>query len=511
MKLRKMGASLLSLGLILSPMCVYAQDTIVAQSEDGTQTYTDYTSAWNAALDGTKIVMTSDWDISDRLIVSEGKTVTIEMNGYKINRNLSESESDGETIYIDENSTLTLTGNNCPDKEIEFKGYDESSDKKNLSLNCGGMVTGGYSSNGAGGIHMKEGTTLNLENVAVAGNKSVTDTTGGGGIDMYNDECTLNMQKSKIAYNFAHYGGGIYTDGENDYINMSQSSQVANNYASVSGGGIYSDQDATYITLDSYSKVLSNKSETSGGGIYAHYPYIQVLSNDSTGEISGNTSEIGGGMSFDYTSRYSTYSKVKNILFTSNVSDSMGGAIYNDQDNVTIENCTFKENKSVKGGAIYLNETLDIANSTITNNEATEEGGGVYTFCRYDLNISGVMIVENNTRADGSKDDVFLGSGIFWVYAFVSGTPEAGSRIGIRCSDERKIATNQHEDTGSFFLDEDGYVLKYSLNSILKASGSTGSVFGNGNTMIAVSVMAGIVFVGVICLVIHKKKNHGEA
>ena len=513
MKFNKILAGLFSLGLILSPMCVYADESsVVAQNEDGTQTYTDYTSAWNAAQEGTKIVMTSDWDIGDRLVILEGKTVTIEMNGYKINRNLYDEIDDGEVIYLNKNSTLTLTGNNCPNKEIEFKGYNRSYKQTDLSLTCGGMVTGGASKSGAGGIHMKSGTTVNLENVAIAGNSSFAESTGGGGINMNNSDCTLNMKRSMVAYNYGYYGAGIYTDGENAYINMSESSQVANNCAIYGGGGFYLDQDAAYIMLDSYSKILNNRSVNCGGGIEANYPYFQIVSNDSTGEIDGNTSMgMGAGIFVDNTSRYGTYSKIKNITFYSNYSDSKGGAIYDTQDNLTIENCTFEENRAKKGGAIFLNKTLDISNSTITNNKATEQGGGVFVDNYEDMNVSGTMIIENNTSGDDSKDDVFLESGFMWVYAFVSGTPEAGSRIGIRSSDERKVATKQTENNGSFFSDEDGYILKYSLGSIYKASGSTGSVFGSGNTMIAVSVMAGIVVVGVICLVIHKKKNHEEA
>ena len=52
MKCRKILASLFSLGLVLSPMCVHADDTVVAESysNGSIKTYSDYQSAWIAAL-----------------------------------------------------------------------------------------------------------------------------------------------------------------------------------------------------------------------------------------------------------------------------------------------------------------------------------------------------------------------------------------------------------------------------------------------------------------------------
>jgi hypothetical protein len=82
MRLKKILFSILSLGLILSPMSIQA-DEIVAVASDNSA-YTSYKGAWAAAKTGLKITMMQDWNIEDRLVVDENQNVTIEMNGYKI-------------------------------------------------------------------------------------------------------------------------------------------------------------------------------------------------------------------------------------------------------------------------------------------------------------------------------------------------------------------------------------------------------------------------------------------
>ena len=76
MKIKRILGSLLSLGMLLSPMSVRADETTVAQSVDGNQLYTDIDSAWSAAQNGVSIIMTSDWGISNCLTLDEGKEAT---------------------------------------------------------------------------------------------------------------------------------------------------------------------------------------------------------------------------------------------------------------------------------------------------------------------------------------------------------------------------------------------------------------------------------------------------
>ena len=512
MKCKKILATMASLTMMISPMCVYADDTVYATDANG-NSYNSIDSAWSAACNGTTVYMSADWNLNDRLVVPESTTVTIEMNGHQMNRNLeNKTISDGEVLYLSKNSTLNLNGDDNNSTQFNIKGFNLSGTISDQTITSGGLVTGGSSSNGAGGIHMKKGTKLVLDKIAIAGNSSIQTSRYGGGIDINNDDCQLYMTDSKIAYNFAKSGGGIYVEGENEIITM-DNSEICFNYAYESGGGINVYKDASYITMINGSKIYKNESYDCGGGIYLNNPYCQLNSPDQTAEISNNSSDVdGGGICVGESTRGNTQI-IKNITFNSNTARESGGAIYTLQNNLTIENCTFEDN-SVEdtGGAIYTNaKNTTIKNCTIQYNYAGENGGGIYVFHDVDLNVSGKVVITDNEKYDGTIDNVYLDS-LFWSDAYISGTPESDSSIGINCDDERKVGINQTEDNGSFFSDENGFKITYKDGNLYKESGSVlGSIFGNANLGAAIVVIVGITAVGVGILIFNKKKNHGKA
>ena len=65
------------------------------------------------------------------------------------------------------------------------------------------------------------------------------------------------------------------------------------------------------------------------------------------------------------------------IVDANNSVDKFGGAIYNNGENLTVENCLFSGNKNFvadgQGGAIYTSGTLRVINSVFSDNSATEE------------------------------------------------------------------------------------------------------------------------------------------
>jgi predicted outer membrane repeat protein len=550
MKCKRILAGLASFMLVLSPISVYADEpTVVAQSEDGTQTYSDCASAWSAAKSGTPIVMVQDWITDSRFSLDEGQSATIYMSGHKIDTNLNGgSVYDGEVFYLDKNASLNLIGSTT-NTTFKFNGYgyNGSSDSTTVSLTSGGLVTGGSSKNGAGAIHMKEGSTLNLENVAVGGNSSAAEiASNGGAINMNNDNCVVNMTNSIIAYNKANYGGGIYVAGENEVIEM-KSSSIFGNYASENGGGICSNKDATYVHMSENSSINANYAKKSGGGIYFDNPYCQVTSTDTLAEISSNISAKangggGGGIYFPDSNRGNT-AQVVGITFKLNQAESYGGAIYTDENDITIDNCQFYENQAYRGGAIYNlgkrntisnctmeenkaeyeggaiydgNEDTKLENCTIRKNEAGSEGGGVFVPRTKDITLFGTMIITNNKRSDGASDDLFLEK-TWATTAYVKGEISSDSSVGIRtgASGTTQIGTDITSDCSKrFFLNDTGiYYIEYKDHKLYKSSSSplSSSIFGNSNLGIAVVVMAGIIVVGVVCLGVHKKKNREEA
>ena len=545
MKCRKILASLFSLGLVLSPMCVHADDTVVAESysNGSIKTYSDYQSAWIAAQEGTIIFMMADWNLTDRLVVSENTSVDIVMNGHKIDRGLGDSrEYGGEVIYLSKGASLTLDGD--PDSNTVFgiHGFYKSFNLSYETVTSGGLVTGGASWDGAGGIHMKEGSSLVLNHVAISGNLSRTNFVGdGGAIDANNDNCTITMNDAIISYNASDKGGGIHVSGENTNIEMNNSSSIKKNYAVKYGGGIYSEKDATYVTMNTNSSISDNYTSGEGGGVYFKNPYCQIYSPDATASISNNESEIKGGGLYLAKSYRGDTARVEGITFDSNKgtkggaviseeknfsiknctfqnnSGENGGAIYMNAENNTISNCTFEENSvSNEGGAIYNNEDYTtLQDCTIINNYAEVAGGGVYNASDVDITIQGKMIIKDNTRAGDYADNLMLDYA-WYNFPYVMGEVSSDSCVGIRTgsTDGSQFGKKITSDGGKeFFLDDsNGYHIRYEDHKLYRESDSyLGTIFGNTNLGIAVIVMAGICVIGVVALLVNKKKNCGEA
>ena len=120
------------------------------------------------------------------LEVPNAKTVTLDLKGHTINRNLTEATADGYVIKVIAGGTLTISDSGT-----------------------GGTITGGNNSSNAdgqrGGGICNLGT-VNLQGGVISGNLSVS----GGGI--YNEN-TLNISGGTIASNTATTGGGIYNNG----------------------------------------------------------------------------------------------------------------------------------------------------------------------------------------------------------------------------------------------------------------------------------------------------------
>ena len=175
MKTKPFGKQLLSLLLalmMLFSLCpqAFAEMSYVAEDSEGNQ-YGTVSEAWDAARSGKLIKMKRDWRISYRLVLNEGESATIDMAGFRIDRQRGSYVSDGEVIYLGKGASLTLKSS-VTTTTHDFNGWLDGKYNYSLKIKSGGLVTGGWSSNGAGGVHMKENAMLTLDNVSVAGNRA---------------------------------------------------------------------------------------------------------------------------------------------------------------------------------------------------------------------------------------------------------------------------------------------------------------------------------------------------
>ena len=189
---------------------------VSAQKMDGSivllDDYTNHKDGWEAAIDLAEsaktmkkngydrvvVDMYADWNAVngeftddffngdgfnwDAILCPDDVRVTLNLNGHTINRGLTEYELNGEVMYIDEDADIIIND---------------------------GTITGGWSYNGAGGIHVNDGAKLTLNNVNVTGNTVTNDQ--GGAIALY-DGATLVMNGGSLSDNVLEYLLDHYED-----------------------------------------------------------------------------------------------------------------------------------------------------------------------------------------------------------------------------------------------------------------------------------------------------------
>ena len=222
-------------------------------------------------------------------------------------------------------------------------------------------VMGGNSSN-----------TITLKNIAI---RNADTSEQGAGI--YH-ESTGNLELDGViitsnATSHANGGGGLYSNSGN--ATVTDSTISSNNSSVGDGGGIYN-ASGSVLSITS-STISSNTANNNGGGIYDYstgtltLSNVTITGNNSTGTSGGG----GGGLYID-----NGDANVTNVTLSNN-SAPRGGGIYNQMGatGVTISDSTISSNNvTMIGGGIYSLRPITISDSTIQDNTALFNGGGLY-------------------------------------------------------------------------------------------------------------------------------------
>ena len=369
------------------------------------------------------------------IVISQGKTVTINLNGYTL-----DGGGKGPVITVEEGGTLTIV--------------DEPGDGREAN----GVITGGETSSNGGGIYVNGGT-LTMEGGAISGNQAEN----GGGVYLTNG-ATFTMTGGEISENKLNvqhstgYGGGVYvgrncefsvTASETDPVVIKNNTAVDNGdwgdnqYA---GGGIAVDRGTLNL---SHARIEGNSAANNqgwtGGGIYANYSIVTITDSEITNnsgfirdsEEDGDwlLQESGGGI-MAHTDTILTMTRTK----VSGNTALLGAGIYlSGTQSAEITDCVITENKTLRdsdpssfsygnpslGGGILFRTSgggltppggggsdepapeyaLTITNSTISKNSAVQAGGGL-------ARLSGSMLVDGNTTI--TENDAPQGGGV-WV------------------------------------------------------------------------------------------------
>ncbi len=254
---QKLLASILTLAMVLGMMPMM---TMEVEASGTSVTTWDTLQAAMAA--GGNIVLgdniTADAD-DTRLEVPSDKTVTLDLAGYTIDRNLDTAVSSGSVIFVRGNLTIKDTGS-------------------------GGTITGGNTTSFGGGIYVNSSGTLKMEGGTISGNFS-----GNSGGGVYNSG-TFTMDGGTITGNTntftdgISYGGGVYSSGT---FTMNGGA-ITNNKAPY-GGGIGIREGTNQINGGTITGNTTTKHIGNGAsaGIYIDSDYVLNVQGNVT--ITGNT------------------------------------------------------------------------------------------------------------------------------------------------------------------------------------------------------------------------------
>ena len=302
---------------------------------------------------------------SGTLIIN--RDIEIDLNGFTIDRNLSEATEEGQVIRINSGKTVSITGP--------------------------GVITGAWNKaktttehgeyNDGGGIYNKG--TLTLNTVTIANNKCVKKETG-----------TSSTAR----------GGGIYS-GQGSSLTMTNVI-VKNNHAQGGGGGVFAEQASVSMTN---CTVRSNESLDKGGGIrLKKCGTTNISSTDITynaADNSGHNSVAnGGGIHMEDGTLNLTSCNINN-----NNSSKFGGGMYILSGTVNATNCNINYNQcydddgmfNSRGGGVYIHGgSFKMNGGTITGNSSKmANGGGVFiNSSGAEFHVEGAVQIKDNFKID---------------------------------------------------------------------------------------------------------------
>lgn len=363
----------------------------------------------------------------------------------------------GSIIYFQEGLTgkITLTNDRITiDKNLIIQGpgpdviqisggnqvyHFEIRRNAKVTINALALIEG-KAINYVGGSIWNEGN-LTLNYVVLAMNKAVTmggaiynNTTGVMSIN----NCWIAQNETAGMYEIIGAGGGVWNDG----VMTIYRTKIEGNSADLAGGGVYNNEHGKMLITDSeissnyvpaqygyvgggggvynYSngevtllrtRVLNNQALatfSSGGGVYSAPNSFLTLDE----VIVSNNYSIGTGGGVDATG----YIKINRTGIAMNTAygpfgDGGGLEVAGE---LTLTNSTIRDNIAHNdgGGIDKVLGPATMTNVTISGNVAYGNGGGIFSYAQ-PFDITNVTVTLN--KADGDEDGVGTGGGIYVV------------------------------------------------------------------------------------------------
>ena len=317
--------------------------------------WTELQNAVSNAKNGTVIQLGGNivnTENKDRIRVEGSKSITIDLNGKTLNRNNSSVKDNGHVIEVFSGATLTIKDSSSTETS---PGVGEPGT---------GMITGGYSKRG-GGVYVNRGGTLKIESGTITDNHA---TEYGGGIFV---KGTLETTGGVVSANTAERtGGGIHLDPKGT-VEL-KNTTVSNNTALKTGGGIELDQEADAAIEG--CKIVSNRSGGNGGGMRMDTEGYTLTLNDTAFEHNSSGGD-GAGIYLNW----GTIRMNGGRLSENSSACDAGGIKVTRKTTFEATGVTIYKNhaETEEGGGVKNHGTTTLANCTINDNTAKNEGGGV--------------------------------------------------------------------------------------------------------------------------------------
>jgi outer membrane biosynthesis protein TonB len=415
----------------------------------GGKSYSTLDDALKDANAGDEVVLQKDH--TGNITIAEW--IKLNLNKHKIEGNvdvdLSGTSQDGETT-VDKKVEIVdgkITG--ATDSGVTIKDAGDTNVLlKDLTIEDNKGTQGG-------GVHIENSQNVTIDHCTIQNNKTteVSPNTGasvdigaGGGV-FVSDKSRVTIQNgSTIQGNTGTRGGGIYVENstvevKNSMIDGNTADDVpkkAPNSNKGLGGGIYS-YESTLTVTD--STISGNEAKGSTSLIW--YNSKNEISSEALGNGGGGICAVGkkSDVTLDgvtVTGNKATYSKkgtgagieaqggsltVKDSTISNNEAQGNGGGIFSAEGNVLdVSGSTIQGNKADNGGGIHMGEARDtsktpskatITDTRILENEAigSGEGGGVYVGGpRADATLKGCTVANNKSVSTGGGIAAKLGT-----------------------------------------------------------------------------------------------------
>ena len=464
--MKKIFAILMTICLLASALCItaFAADApadgtvlrISGENKRGDKLiideYDNFKDGWNAAMDAATnakksgyvrviVDLYADWtavdgEFSDDLIGGTGFAwdtilfpedvcVVLNMNGHTINRAMSTWEYNGEVMCIDPDAMVTIND---------------------------GTIKGGWSANGAGGIHIKDDAHVTLNNVHIVGN--IADDDDGGGIAV-DDGATLLMNGGSFQNNAvdgaaiftadpesAAQGAALYVEDAkatlNNVIFKNNQSRSSHN----SGVGIASYRSDIVISGCTFD---GNGISDEGNNIYAASSIIwvddcNVVVKDSVFTNNGAFSETPGFGNMEYTYLFYMFDKC-NVNIERSIIDNNAtavlffGAGISDYVKLCVTDTTMTNNKSWLA-AVHPTNSFEsgsyFKNCTVSGNEALSTPGV--------NNMNEYFLRANEESAGDEHAGTMMGTGSVTMVVSLTALVLAVVALGLTIASNKKKA-----------------------------------------------------------------------